>query len=63
MEILLTLETSTDWTMYDSAESPAGRDKVIPYGLGGNQKEQEDMQDSDEFANVPDPPWDIVIYP
>lgn len=56
MEILLTLEASTDWTMYDSTECPAGQDRFIPYGLGGNYRDQESKDaDFDEFANVLSP--------
>jgi hypothetical protein len=56
MEILLTLEASTDWTINDSNESPAGRDRVIPYGLGVIQKDQEEKDlDYDEFSNILSP--------
>lgn len=54
MEILLTLEACTDWTMYDSAgDGPAGRDRtVIPYGRDQDDKE---MDQYDELANVLSP--------
>lgn len=53
MEILLTLEASTDWTMYDSKESPAGRDRFIPYGPAIVPREHEEKDsDYDELSNI-----------
>ncbi|XP_032237485.2 protein furry homolog isoform X2 [Nematostella vectensis] len=52
MEILLTLEAATDWTMYDSADPPAGRDRSTSTSSGTS--DSKDVE-NEELANFLSP--------